>query len=330
MKGEGKAGKRENGKTRKRVLFFRFSRFAHRVSRLTFHASRLIFYTLPILWIFVAVAAAKSPLQVIQASTDSLLIKFEVPTLQFSSQEVNGRTFASISFTGATLTTDVGRPSLPVYTELIGIPLDASPHVTLIDSRFEGRQTERIIPTQPPGFTSTQPTLIIDRDFYRRDRPQPSKLVEVTPIGLIRGQRVARLQIQPIQYNPARSQLKIYHELLIRIDFNSMPTQSYQGSKRLVTPSLIIEPSPAFEQLFGTRLLNYNQAKAWRRSPQNVAAAPAVQRASAPSNRYKIRISRTGMYQITYSALRRAGGNPMGIELGTLKMENRGPRVGIR
>ena len=330
---------------RKRVLFSRFSvlyfsRFTHYVSRITFHVriyresplrgtSCLTFYTLLIFWLSVTVAAAKPPLQIIQASTDSFLIKFEVPTLQSSSQEVNGRTFTSISFRGATLTTDVGRPSLPVYPELIGIPLDTSPHVTVIDSRLEVRQTERVIPAQPPGLASLQPTFIIDRDFYRRDRPHPTKLVEAIPLGLIRGQRVARLQIQPIQYNPARSQLKIYHELLIRIDFNSTPTQSYQGSKRLVTPSLIIEPSPAFEQLFRTKLLNYNQAKTWRDLPQSVPAAPAVQRASEPSNRYKIRISRTGMYQITYSELRRAGANPMGIELGTFRMENRGRRVGL-
>ncbi len=322
MKREENAGKRESGKTISIFPFFRSPFF-------TFRASRFTFYTLLIFWLSVAVVAAKSPLQIIQASTDSLLIKFEVPTLQFNSQEINGRTFARVSFTGASLTTDVGRPSLPVYPQLIGIPIDASPYVTVIDSRLEVRQTRRITPTQPSGLTTAQSMSSIDADFYRRDRFYPTKLVEITPIGFIRGQRVARLQVQPIQYNPVRSQLKTYHELLIRINFNSTSTQSYQGSKLLTTPSLVIEPSQAFEQLFQTKLLNYNQAKIWRRSPQNVAAAPAVQRASESSNRCKILISRTGIYKITYSELRRAGANPTHIELETLKMENRGRRVGI-
>ena len=299
--------------------------------RITFHASRFTFYTLLILWFSAAAVAARSPLQIIQANTDSLLIKFEAPPLQFSSQEINGHSFTKISFTGATLTTDVGHPSLPVYPQLIGIPVDASPHVTVIDSRLEVRQTKRIIPAQPSSLTTTQPTLTIDTDFYRRDRPHPTKLVEVTPIGLIRGQRVARLQIQPIQYNPARSQLKIYNELLIQINFNSTPspTQSSRNSKRFADPFLVIEPSRAFEQLFQTKLLNYNQAKAWRRSPQSVPAAPAVPRASEPSNRYKILIGQTEIYKITYSELRRAGANPAYIELETLKVENYGRRVGL-
>ena len=347
MKWEEKAGKRESGKTRKRVPFSRFSvlyfsRFTPYVSRpdlsrilalrdITFHASRLTFYTLLIFWISVAVATAKSPIQIIQVNVDSLLIKFETPTLQFNSQEINGRSFVTISFPRANLTTDVGRPSLPFYPQLVGIPLDASPHVTVIDSRLEVRQTEHIIPAQPSGFANPQMMLIIDTDFYRRDRPYPTKLVEMTPIGLIRGQRVARLQIQPIQYNPARSQLKIYHELLIRINFNprASTAQSYQGSKRLATPSLVIAPSQAFEQLFRAKLLNYNQAKTWRRSPQNVAAAPAAQRINEVSNRYKFQISRTGIYKITYSELRGTGANPVDIEFETLKMENRGRRVGL-
>ena len=185
---------------------------------------------------------------------------------------------ANLFHPGASLTTDVGRPSLPIYPQLIGIPLDASPHVTVIDSRLEVRQTERVIPVQPSSLANPQPTLIMDMDFYRQDRPQPPKLVEVTPLGLIRGQRVARLQIQPIQYNPARSQLKIYHEL-----FNSEstsilhPTQSYQGSKRLATPSFAMEPSQALSNSF-RQSYSIIVSKAWRRSSQNVAAAPAVQR----------------------------------------------------
>ena len=347
MKQKENVRKRENEKTRKQYLFSRFSvlyfsRFMPYVSRpnlsrilalrdITFPALRFTFYTFLIFCFSVAAVAAKSPLQIVQADANSLLVKFEAPAPQFSSREINGRTFTKISFTGATFTTDTGRPSLPIYSQLIGIPIDASPHVTVIDSRLEVRQTEHIIPAQPSKRATSQSTLIIDKNFYQRDRPYPTKLVEVMSIGFIRGQRVARLQIQPIQYNPARLQLKIYQELLIRIDFNSIHSspQSHRTSRQLSAPVSGIEPSQVFEQLFQAKLLNYNQAKAWRRLPQSVPAAPAVQGASEPSNRYKIPISRTGIYRITYSDLRRAGPNPVDIELETLKMENRGRRVGL-
>lgn len=299
--------------------------------RTTFPTSRFTFYTFLIFWLSAATVTAKSPIHIIQADNDSLLVKFETPTLQSNSQEINGRTFTQISFIDATLTAEVGRPSLPVYSQLIGVPIGASPYATVIDSRLEVRQTEPIIPAQPANLTNPQPTPIIDTGFYRRDRPYPAQLVEVTSIGLIRGQQVARLQIQPIQYNPAKSHLKVYHELLIRIDFNTIPpsTQSHRNSKRVADPSFVIEPSQAFEKFFQEKLLNYSQAKAWRRLPQSAPAAPAAQHISNPSKRYKILISRTGMYQITYSELRRAGIDLVDIEPKTLKMENRGRQVGL-
>ena len=314
------------------VPIYRGSSFRERNPRNgTYETSRFTFYTVLIFWFSIVPAAAKSPLHIIQANTDSLLIRFETPPLQFNSQEINGRPFARVSVTGTTLTTEVGHPSLPVYSQLIGVPIDASPYATVIDSRLEVRKTERIIPAQPSSLTNPRPTLIIDTDLYRRDHPYPAQLVEVAPIGLIRGQQVARLQIHPIQYNPAKSHLKIYHELLIRIDFNATPssTQSHQNSKRFAAPSFMIEPSQAFEHLFQAKLLNYDQAKAWRRLPRSAPAAPAARHTGVPSNRYKILISRTGMYQITYNELRRAGANPVDIELESIKMESRGRRIGL-
>ena len=291
-------------------------------ARFTLYVLRFTFYVLPVFWlsgIWSSTIAAKSPLQVIQVNTDSLILKFEVPKLQFSQQEIDGHAFTQITFTRAPLTMEVGRPSQPVFAQLIGIPIDASPHATIINSRIEVRQTGRIIPAQRPTFANQQPTFAIDTDFYRRDHFQPANVVGVVPIGFIREQRVARLQIQPIQYNPARSQIKIYRELLIRIDLNS------PSSSSAAPPPFIVTSHP-FEQLFQAKLLNYNQAKAWRRYPQNVPAAPAAQR--IPEERYKILIDRTGVYKITYSELRRAGANPARIDLETLKMENRGRRVG--
>ena len=217
-----------------------------------------------------------------------------------------------------------GRPSLPVYAQLIGIPVGASPHTNVINSQLETRQTERIIPAQQSTIDNRPPPLAIDTGFYRRDRFQPANLVEVVPIGFIREQRVARLQIQPIQYNPARSQIKIYHELLIRIDFNSPPAPP-------AAPSPFIQTSLPFEQLFQAKLLNYKQAKAWRQYPQrraqSVPAAPGAQ--STIEERYRILIDRTDIYEITYNDLRRVGVDAERVEFQTVKMENRGRQVGV-
>ncbi|MCZ6676372.1 MAG: C25 family cysteine peptidase, partial [Candidatus Poribacteria bacterium] len=288
---------------------------------------RLMFCVLPVLslsGIYASTPAAQSPIQIIQSNADSLVLKFQLPELRFGQVEIDGRAFTQISFAGAMFTMEAGRPSLPVYAQLVGIPVGASPYASVISSQSEVRQTQRIAPARRSTIDNRQPALELDTDFYRRNRFEPVKLVEVVPIGFIRDQRVARLQIQPIQYNPATSQIKIYRELVVRIHFNPPTLAS-------AAPAAFIASSQPFEQLFQAKLLNYNQAKAWRQNPQRqayrVPAAPAFQ--SAIEERYKILVNRTDIYEITYSELRRAGADPARIELQTVKMENGGREVGV-
>ncbi|MBI1930778.1 hypothetical protein HYR99_41845, partial [Candidatus Poribacteria bacterium] len=286
----------------------------------------------------------EEPLRVIQANTDSLIFEFELPPLKFNDHEIEGQSFSQIDFEGATLTMEPGHPHLPFYAKLIGIPVDASPYTSVINSQSEIRPSKRIIPAQSEtrrqGDAENDATrntqMEIDTDFYRQDRFQPVNLVEVVPVGFIREQRVARLQIQPIQYNPAKGQLKIYHVLQLRIDFNRpegfpKPFGSTLPPAAPSTGGFTPRDSLPFEQFFQANLLNYQQARTWRQPPsrqiESVSAAPAAQ--ASTEEKYKIWIDRTDIYKITYSDLRGAGADLENIDFETVKMENGGRQVGV-
>ena len=108
----------------------------------------------------------------------------------------------------------------------------------------------------------------------------------------------------------------------IRIDFD-VPASS--GSQALT----IYQSSRPFEELFQTRLHNYNQAKAWRlvRQPQAQIASAFTE--GNMEQRFKISITRTGMYRIAYHRLERAGADTSQIDLETIKIENNGRTVGV-
>ncbi|MCH8290157.1 hypothetical protein IH992_03505 [Candidatus Poribacteria bacterium] len=298
-----------------------------------FHVLRFTLYILCVS-LLSTIAWAEPPLRIIHSDAGSLTFTFELPDPQFNTQEIQGRSFSQISFEDATLTMEIGRPRLPVYIQLIGIPVGTSPHASVTHIRSEIRSTQTIIPAQPDAnqrfegeFPQETGKPVIDADFYQQDRFQPLHLVEVVPIGFIRDQRVARLQIQPIQYNPARSLLKIYRQLQVRIDFNQPPRRIGLPA----APSLFVtryQPSGPFEQLFQASVLNYEQAKAWRQSPQNqISAAPLAE--TGAEERYKILLDRTSIYEITYRSLRGIGADPDQIDLNTVKMESSGRRVGV-
>ena len=273
---------------------------------------------------------AESPLQIVRVDADSLILKFHLPPLQFNETEVEGRAFAEITFEGAVLSMDIGRPRLPVYMQLIGIPDGTSPYASVMSSQSEIRQSKPIVPAQRPTLNHQKSAIDIDTNFYqRRNVFHPAKLVEVVPVGFIRDQRVARLQIQPVQYNPVSRQLKIYRELQVRIDFHiprpmRIPPMA-PAANQINTPA-----SQPFEQLFQHNLLNYSQAKAWRQNSnsleQSVSAAPAAQ--SSPQKRYKIPITRTDLYEVTFNTLKRFGVDPASIDLNSVTIENGGRQVG--
>ena len=295
----------------------------------------------PSYWLFLAFSLvyfliltpclAESPLQIVSANADSLILKFRLPPLQFNEREVEGRPFAEITFESAVLSMEIGRPRLPVYMQLIGIPGGASPYASILSSQSEIRQSKPIVPAQRPTLNHQQSAIDMDTSFYqRRNTFHPVKLVEVVPLGFIREQRVARLQIQPVQYNPVSGQLKIYNQLQVRIDFH-LPRSAPVAPMAPAANQFNTSASQPFEQLFQKNLLNYDQAKVWRqyssRLERSALAAPAAQ--SSPQKRYKIPITRTDLYEVTYNTLKRIGADAASIDPDTVTMENGGRRVGV-
>ena len=204
------------------------------------------------------------PLQILAITADTLTARFTLPELKIttrasSTDGESGGVGSDIRFAGADRTLDVGKPRLPIYTQRIGIPVAGMPVVTIIKARSEMRTIEnvRIMPDDPvfPTLASKGPPRASAK-FY------PTQLVEVIPGGFVRDQRIGSLQINPVQYNQATQQLKIFASVTFRVYF---PGAVIGGNPVLTAPSTFREPPRAFENLFQGTLRNYEQAKLWRK-----------------------------------------------------------------
>ncbi|MDE0301351.1 MAG: C25 family cysteine peptidase [Candidatus Poribacteria bacterium] len=280
------------------------------------------------LFCFIEPTWAESIIRTVYADSTSLVVEFKLPELRFSEVVDGGDTYSQVTFDGSHHTLKDGYPQLPTYSQLIGIPVREVPQATVINSQFDTRPTEKILPVQADLVRESESSHVprsvrneMNTDFYGKNRFYPTHLVEIIPIGFIRDQRVALLKIQPIQYNPRLSRLKIYRSMQIRVEFNQ-PTHS--GSQAFTT----YQPSRPFEELFQSRLLNYNQSKAWRMPRQSQAQFASTFSEGEMEQRYRISVKLTGMYRIAYSRLQRAG-DPSSIDLNTIKLENNGRMVGV-
>ena len=294
----------------------------------------LIFYTVSAS-ISVAQLHPSSPLQVLSTTADTLTARFTLPELEIKTSmhpaEGNAtQPVTEIRFAGADWTLDVGRPRLPVYVQCIGIPIAGTPVVTVIQARPEVRDVENVrVTPDDPVFPALTPARHNSQGFY------PSKLVEVIPSGMVRDQRVGSLQINPVQYNSATKQLKIYTYVTFRIEFpGALPLAKHSRIESAVSPSF---HASAFENIFRGTLRNYEQAKSWRNRRQSayggglgnsVPGAPAL--TAANTYRFKIPVIRTDLYRITYNNIKAAAGvEPEDIDLNTLRLESSGQKQGV-
>ena len=283
--------------------------------------------------------ANEDPLQILATTSDTLTARFTLPEIQVRKrqQTADATESSEIYFAGADWTLDVGKPRLPIHTQRLGIPIVGTPIVTIIQARPEIRTVENIRitpddPIFPSPTTNSRPDASVAQGFY------PTQLVEAIPIGFVRDQRIASLQINPIQYNSATKQLKIFKSVTFRIDFPTFSATSGTPGKRTfagktvsAAPSTLSRKSPAFESLFQGTLRNYDQAKPWRSQRQMPygGIAPRAPTLTTSTLRFKIPITRTDLYRITYNNIKASGIAPEDIDLDTVRLDSSGQKQGI-
>ena len=279
---------------------------------------------------------AAPPLQILATTADTLTARFTLPELKITTQtsatdSESGDVETDIRFAGADRTLDIGKPRLPIYTQRIGIPAVGTPVVTIIQARSEVRRIENVgITPDDPVFPTLAPGGIprVSNKFY------PTQLVEVIPGGFVRDQRIGSLQINPVQYNQATQQLKIFPSVTFRVHF---PGAVVGRNLTATAPYTFREPPRAFENLFQSTLRNYEQSKLWRKQRRasygitdghHVPGAPPL--ISASTRRFKIPVIKTDMYRITYNNIKaHTGIEPETIDLDTLRLESSGRKQGL-
>ena len=225
----------------------------------------------------------------------------------------------SISFPGCNFITEFGMPHLPMQSTLMSVPSDVDFQVRVIDKDFSTHKIET------PTRTSSQ-----QKDIFF-----PERLAVTRKAGWIRENRVLPIQLNPVQYNPVRREVRLYHRLVVEVRFRDEVTSSRPMSAQPTLSSTIPigshTESTAFDAIFADMLVNPQSAMRWRSSPISSvkARSPAAPSIPFTGPRYKISITESGMYSITAQDLAAAGANLETITPATLTLTNKGKHIPI-
>jgi hypothetical protein len=193
-------------------------------------------------------------------------------TISFSKSDLSfekSTGYDMIKLRGAHLINISGEPALPVKNIYVALSGDVqvsrielvSSHVQEISGKY------RIFPAQPPVPTGIDikpgPFIPSKVEIYNSSQPYPQDIIKYVGTGWMGGQKIAILQVLPVQYLPSLGVVKFYD----RIEFNlttqtvtpSLPavhrTQKAQSTYDQMLKDLVINPQDV-------GLYNYNRLPA--------------------------------------------------------------------
>ncbi len=153
----------------------------------------------------------------------------------------------------------VGDPQVPVMKRIIEVPLDADFQISILNEDYEEFSlsdhgiTNLVFPAQNPVSKSTENPedipFVYNAATYQINDYLFTERVKVIPLGVMRGVRLARIEVYPVQYNPVQNKIKVYSNIVFEINFTGADVQKTINTKKQFF-------SPYFEGNF-KQVLNY-------------------------------------------------------------------------
>jgi hypothetical protein len=254
-------------------------------------------------------------IQVLKSDQEGIVFKYEVPEPLLKKVKINQTDFDQITLDKCPLSDLPGEPQLPVRIVVIGVPLEADIQVEVLDQESQERSGINLAPAlqiersdeNRLGYKVASPRL---DPAFMADRFSPEEIVSFDPPMFLRNQRIVRLKIHPIQYDPQRKTIKYHPQLTVSVRF--------LGGKK--EPSRV--ERDLFEKIYENVLLNYQESKTWRKiEERKTFFKPGVIYPFGYSdNWYKIVVRENGIYKIDRSMLIQAGVSAGEIDPRTLRM----------
>lgn len=230
----------------------------------------------------------------------------------------DGSTCQEILVNGYQSVGESGHPALPVASATLGIPFSSHPEARIVSADpielpgtyrlcpepspiLDAGVSDEGFPTQPLGWERRP-----DPDVYGSRGWLPASPVEVTDTGFSRDQRVARIAIRPLQYDPGSGKIRLYTRMTVEVALNAN-TLDVEAAQ-IGGPSTTAQ---AFDALLCAHLMNYDQAKAWRQIspadlPGMVTPQMAAQAVGGGYPMYRVEVRDAGLYRLTYADLQAA------------------------
>ncbi len=283
-------------------------------------------------------SASDKPQTLMIDSTDnaiSFVVNVPLDEIAIEEKQVNKNRFTEVYISGYSSTSEVGAPQLPLITEVLGVPFESDVKVTVTPGREKRRKlnapvipvaTETVewdsvpLATWELNNASVDYSISADPKYYENDGLYPNSLGGISNDAFMRSQRLVSISLYPVRYDAAANELVMVETLTVTVEFSGSTIDDQKTIKS--------EPL-AYEQVFQNTLLNYEQAKKWRKDISSDSATTQIPW-TPPDPGLRIQVSKTGMYKLSFAELEDAG-VPIGtIDPGKIQIFHLGTEVAFK
>lgn len=265
-------------------------------------------------------------IRVIKSDAEGIIFQYQPSNFLEEERIIDEELFQRVQISKCPLAQAPGMPELPVRIVILGIPSGCEVRATVLDSDFSVLNGFNIAPA--PEIEKGEDPLE-DKALYRKNQrvydqdkffPQENILMESPKF--IRDQRIVRLKIFPLSFNPVRGVLRRYDSITIQVDFVGGVKSQRQG-----------EESQAFEKVFQNVLLNYEASKNWRDTDakgrwqlKREKSEDAIDPFGFSDRWYKMTVRGDGIIKIGEKELSQAGINVQSLDPRQIRIFNGGGR----
>jgi hypothetical protein len=158
-------------------------------------------------------------------------VAVQIPAVAISTVSLNSTEYKKVDLPGADYLTpgemaEEGKPDLPLLTTMIAIPDQAGIQLDVTYSGYDTFENIDIAPVQPPTSDAVANEVIpftIDNTTYNTDAFYPGELARADEPVIMRDVRGVQIELNPVQYNPVRRELRVYRDLAVSISYAGEP-----------------------------------------------------------------------------------------------------------
>ncbi|MCD4683208.1 MAG: hypothetical protein K8R86_08000, partial [Bacteroidales bacterium] len=204
-------------------------------------------------WVNFTSDSPQLPQVVIEEQNETrIILDVSIPGMFVSAVAEEGKSFQRLELMENRTTKEIGKPELPMMSELIGIPDNKLVKVNILEIETKKLENYFIYPFQTP--TTDNPgghshEFVMDKKFYNEGNTFPGNQVFMDEPGIWRDVKVAGLHLIPFNYNTATKELEVITHIKLEVEFyGTDPAKTLNRSKNV---------APKFYKMYKSKLFNF-------------------------------------------------------------------------